>query len=414
MKRAFVSVVCGCILSAVLAGAATAEEDAVNVRSGTTAQKGQPSSGVFTLEAEIGLGYDSNIYEAPNAAYTDYAAIGGPVAVTPVTYSGFFVPIAFRADYAGSLDPAVRFLASYRYWMDKYLSSARDNADSWTHKLRAGLELVTGKQGRKEDTFYLGPFLSMHDQTYYDHDSGSDKVTTAGEDIAGRYSYNALGFEAEYRKRTVKLPFSITAEYESRDYDDPVAVSEYDNNRVSLGGEVEFPLGRRLELDVQYTYAAVDYDDRHARNAQGQLFASAPLLSYTYHTYGLSLRKRFSKDTVAYLDYDRTGRTDGYVGYNDYTGNEYAVRLIYAGIENTRLRVKLALWNRDYPNAFAFDDAGQPQKTYDGVDATVKGEYALNKAWGLWAEFKSRDQGSTDLRYDYSKYQALIGVSWKR
>jgi len=372
------------------------------------------TAGPFRLEAEAGLGYDSNIYKAPNAPYTDYAAIGGPVAVTPVTYTGFFIPIAFRADYEGVPDQNVRFLAAYRFWMDKYLSSARDNADRWTQKLRAGLEVVTRKDGKKEDTVYAGPFLALHHRTYYDRDTGTDKVTSAGAAIADRYSYRSVGFEAEYRKRIVKLPFSITAEYEKRNYDDPVVVARYDNSRISLGGEVEFRLAEALELDVNYTYSTVDYDDRHARNTQGQLFASAPLLSYTYHEYGLSLRKRFSKAAVAYLDYDRTNRTDEHVGYNDYTKDEVAVRFIYTGIQDTRLRMKLARWSRDYPNAFAFDDPAQPQKTYDGIDATIKGEFKLDDAWGLWAELKSWDQSTTDLRYDYRKYQAMVGVSWER
>lgn len=372
------------------------------------------ATGPFRLEAEAGLGYDSNIYKAPNAPYTDYAAIGGPAAVTPVTYTGFFIPLAFRADYTGVPDRNVRFLASYRFWMDKYLSSARDNADHWKQKLRAGMEVVTGKDGNKEDTVYAGPFLALRERTYYDRDTGTDKVTSVGEDIAGRYSYRAIGFEAEYRRRTVKLPFSITAEYEKRNYDDPVVVARYDNNRVSLGGEVEFRIAEALELDVDYTYSTVDYDDRHARNAQGQLFASAPLLSYTYHEYGFSLRRRFSKAVVYYLDYDRTNRIDEHVGYNDYTKDEFAVRFMYTGIQNARLRMKLAWWSRDYPNAFAFDDPTQQQKTYDGIDGTVKGEFRLDDAWGLWAELKSWDQSTTDLRYDYGKYQAMVGVSWER
>lgn len=405
------------VMSVLIAGAGVygAEEKmdpgASNERTGKAPA---PVGDAVSLEAKIGLGYDSNVYEAPNAAYVDYAAIGGPQNVTPVRHSGLFIPIGFKAAYSGELQPAARFLASYRFDRKDYLKSENDNAGEWTHKLKAGMEFIFGKKGRREDTLSFGPFLTMHKETYYDHDTGSDKLTTAGEDVEERYSYDGMGVEAVYRSRTTAMQFGLHAEYESRDYDDPVAVSQYDNTRTIVGGEVEIPIARPIELELGYEWSAVDYDDRHARNALGQLFASAPLLRYTYNRYGVSLRGRMSKDAVVYLDYDRTDRTDEHVGYNDYEKDEYGIRIIYTGIQDTKLRIKLSSWKRDYPNAFAFDKAGQPQKKYDGIDALVKGEYKLTKAWVVWAEYKSEKQNSTDLRYDYDKYQTLVGVSWER
>ena len=78
-----------------------------------------------------------------------------------------------------------------------------------------------------------------------------------------------------------------------------------------------------------------------------------------------------------------------------------------------KLQAWFTYWDRDYPNAFAFDVSGQPQKTYDGIEARVKGDFALDKQWGLWAEYKYWDQNSTDLRYDYDRYQVMAGVKWE-
>lgn len=393
------------LLGAALAGQATAAEKTVQAK--------QPDEGGVTLEASVGLGYDSNVYEAPDAPYTDYAAIGGPVTVTPVKHSGLFLPVDFTAKYTGILDPKVRFLAEYDFSLVKYVKSENNNADHWRHKIKAGIEYLIKRTDGRKDTLYIGPYYIKHKENYYDHDTGDNKVTTAGEDVADRFSYDAMGFEAEFKKHTTTVKFGVNARYETRDYEDPVVVSQYDYSRKTVGGDVTFPIIDPMDLKLSYEWSSVDYDDRHARNESGQLFASAPLLQYTYNVYGVSLRNRLGKDLVVYLDYDRTDRTDEHVAYNDYQKDEYALRIIYTGIKDTRLRAKIATWTRDYPNAFAFDEAGQAKKEYDGTDVTLKGEHKLTKAWGIWAEYKYVDQGSTDLRYDYSKNQALVGVSWE-
>src|SRR5574341_665053 len=51
----------------------------------------------FTLEAELGLGYDSNAYLAPGQSYIDYAQTGNPT-IDPVRHSGFFIPVLFRSE----------------------------------------------------------------------------------------------------------------------------------------------------------------------------------------------------------------------------------------------------------------------------------------------------------------------------
>lgn len=400
------------LLLSFTAGWSGAEEK-IDARQPAGSAEASRNKTEVALEAEIALGYDSNVYEAPGAPYIDYAATGGPVSITPVRHSGYFLPVGVKARYAGDAGPSANVIADYRFDQTTYLASENRNADEWTHRIKAGLEFVFGRKGKREDTLYLGPVLTKRNRTYYDHDTGLDKTTAAGDDIEERYSYDGVGFEAVLKKRTSAVQFSLYGEYESRDYDDPVTVSQYDNTRNTVGGDLEFRLAKPLEVKLRYEWSSVDYDDRHARNAQGQLFASAPLLQYTYNQYGVSLRARLSSDATAYLDYDRTNRADAYVGYNDYVKDEFGIRFIYTGIDRTRLRMKLASWTRDYPNAFAFDKAGQPQKTYDGIDALVTGEYRFTKAWSVWAEYRYEKQNSTDQRYDYDLYQAMAGVSWQ-
>src|SRR5512134_3575116 len=88
----------------------------------------------YSFEFETGVGYDSNAYLAPGAAYTDFSVASSP-AVTPVVHSGYFIPIRFNASYDGDPASRVRFLAAYRFSNDMYPQTGTDNADRYDHKL---------------------------------------------------------------------------------------------------------------------------------------------------------------------------------------------------------------------------------------------------------------------------------------
>ncbi len=378
----------------------------------------------FTLEVEIGLGYDSNAYQAPSAPYIDYAPYdptilppAGPYIATPVNpvrHSGFFIPAMVKAKYSPTSEGGRRFVTSFRFNGDIYPSSTLSNADTYNGKLAAGFEFMLGRRDKREDTFYVGPFITYNRETYFDRDTGVDKTTlTSGTNISNRYNYRGIGIEAEYKKRTTAVQYEIHGKVEQRDYDDPVVVAQYDHTYYVLGGEVEFQVARPTKLKLSYDYKVRDYDERHSRDASGIYSNANPLLQYTYHDVGATLRNRLGKWLVVYLDYDRLMRNDENVGYNDYTEDAYRIRIITREDRGSKLRATFSYWKRDYPNAFAYDNASQPRKEYDGIEAEVKGDLALDKDWGLWAEYKYWNQNSTDLRYDYDRYQAMAGVKWE-
>ena len=389
-------------------------EEAYDVKKATGRAAAQAGAEVpFSMETGIGIGYDSNAYLAPSAPYIDYAQTLNPT-VTPVIHSGFFIPAYLKFKYNPNLDGRNRFVASYRFDGDVYASSTLDNANTYSHKLSTGLEFVLGRKGKREDTFYVGPFLSYHRETYFDRDTGVEKTTTvSGTNISNRYNYSSVGLEAEYKKRTTAVQYALRAMVEQRDYDDPVVVAQYDHTYYLIGGEVELPLAKPTELTLSYDYKVRDYEDRHARGANGVYSTTNPLQKYTYHDIGATLRNRFGKVLVVYLDASRLIRTDEYVGYNDYTEEEFRVRIVTREEKGTKLRAVLAYWKRDYPNAFAFDLLGQPRKEYDGFEAELKGELGLTGNWGLWMEYKYWNQNSSDPRYDYDRYQAMAGVKWE-
>lgn len=399
------------VLAILTAASLAAAEEPDHEQKKRKPRTGQEEASPFKVSLETGIGYDSNVYRAPGAPYTDYFP-AVPVVVTPVIHSGFFAPLNLDIDYTRQLGTA-RFMAALSSNNTMYLKSENNNANEYTHKLKAGPEFVIGAQGKKENTLRIQPFITSHTETYYDRDSGSDKATSAGEDIADNYSYSSMGMESMLVLRTLPVKVGVALEWEKRDYDNTGFVSEYDHTYYLLGGEVEIPILKRVELDLQYDYYVRDYDDRHSRDINGSLFASAPLLKYVYNQAGASVRVKAAKNLTVYFDYIRLDREDAnYVSYNDYTEDEFGVRAILH-YDTFKVRAKYTWTDRTYPRAFAFDNPGQPRMDYDVKKTLIKAEKDLGKHTEVWLEYESRDTDSTDLRYDYDKYQVSAGVKLK-
>lgn len=390
------------------ASLAVAEEPDHEQKKGTS-RSGQEKVSPYKVSLATGLGYDSNVYRAPGAPYLDYFPAATPL-VVPVIHSGFFAPLNLDVSYFQQLGKSVRFIAALSSDNILYLKSENNNANTYTHKLKAGPEFVLGSRGKKENTLQILPFIKNHTETYYDRDTGSDKTTTATEDIADNYSYGSTGIESMLKLRTLPVKVGITLDWEQRDYKNTGFVSQYDHTYYLLGGDVEIPIMKRVELDLQYDYYVRDYDDRHSRDLNGSLFTTAPLLKYVYNQAGASVRVKAAKNLTLYLDYSRLDREDAnYVGYNNFTEDEFGVKAILH-FDTFKVRAKYAWTDRSYPQAFAFDNPAQPRMDYDVKKILIKAEREVGKHAEVWLEYESRNTDSTDLRYDYDKYQVMAGV----
>lgn len=363
----------------------------------------------FNVSLETGIGYDSNVYRAPDGPYIDSFPTT-TVSVTPVTHSGFFLPLDLEVDFVRKAGDAARLLVAFSSHNAIYLESENNNANKYFLKLQAGPEIVVGSRGKKKNTLRILPFIENHMKTYYDRDDGREKTSAAGDDIADNYSYMSAGLESMLVFRTLPVKAAVALEWENRNYKNTGSVSEYDHTYYLIGGEVEIPIAKQVELDLEYDHYVRDYDDRHSRDLDGSLFASRPLLKYVYNEAGASVRVKAAKNLAVYLDYSRLDREDAnYVGYNDYTEDEFGARAILH-LDAFRIRVKYAWADRTYARAFAFDNPTQPRMDYDWKKLLVKAERQWRKNTAAWIEYVFRDTDSTDLRYDYDKYQIVAGV----
>lgn len=377
----------------------------------TTFKSGQ---GDISWAASAGLGYNSNVFQAPSSPYIDYAALplGLNPTIVPQKKTGFFIPFEIKAEAAKNHNQDIQLLGSAMASGNFYLQSNLRNANEYSIRLLGGSKFILGRKEKSENYLYVGFLLGKHKQVYVDHDSGLDKTTTlSGTDISNRYSYKNMGLETKYKHRTGAVDFGFTGQYIKYDYEDPIAVSQLDHGYYRLGGDVSLPVASKVKLELTLDHSVRDYSYRHSHDATGAYKSASPLLLYTYNTAGATLRDRISPEWLLYLDYDQSQRTDAYVGYNDYKEKKYGARLLF---EHGPFKSRLALhhWNRDYPNGFAFDVAGQGAKTYDGNDVKFKAESEQSKNASLWAELAYKVQHSTDLRYDFSGSQVMAGMSW--
>ncbi len=361
----------------------------------------------YSLEAETGLGFDSNAFLTPKDSFFDPFL---NAVVQPERKSGFFIPLAVKGDHA--LGPEDRrLLTSLKATGRFYPAGNLDNAENYWTKLGTGLELLLGKKGARRNTFFIGPYVAYNKEVYFDRDTGQERATTGtAESLANRFSYWRYGLTAKFQVRTTPVRFAINADINENDYEEVPLLDSLDHLYYRAGGEVEYDIFPTTELNVNYSYYARDWDSRRTRDLQGNL-VNGTIRKYTYSAAGVTVRQTVQKGWFVYFDYDQIWRDDEFVGYNDYTYRRYRVRSRYRFDRGPLLRAEVAYWTRDYPRAFAFDNPAFPHKDYQTWEGEARLEIPLAKAWKLWSEYQFLDQDSADPRYNYQRHLLAVGLN---
>lgn len=368
----------------------------------------------YEWSIETGLGYETNAYHAPDHNYADYYQDPtGATIVTPEEQGGVFIPLKVKAKMLNPLSNHTDLLAGYRFSGYYHPDAALRDANSTDHEVNLGASTRLGKKGNKGKA-YAGVFVRSHDKVYVDRDSGDPKTSSAGVNVSNRYTYQSFGIEGDYeRKLSRKNSVGVKAAYETLDYDDPVDWSEYDHTYTMLGAYWEHRLAKPTKFTLGVTSEVRDYKERHAYDADGSLRASNPLLTYTYMGYEAGLRHRFTDRTVAMLDLELLQRTDSHVGYNDMDETSVKLRLVHDLNEQIRVRAKVKYYDRDYANAFNFEDPAQGGKSASGTDLQLRGEYRYSNHQQYYLELEQNSRDNTDDRYQYDNTVMMMGVKWQ-
>jgi tetratricopeptide (TPR) repeat protein len=367
--------------------------------------------GGFSVLVSARLGQDDNVYRAPSAPYVDLAAPGQPL-VTPVVQSASFIPVDVVARYTmrnEAQDTLFRF--GYRLDGDFY-ESDYSNATRISQRFDVGADIDFAAESRRPRRLRSAFYLKTHDETNFDPDDGIDRDIN-GTDISNRFAYRGAGVETDFLHTLGRWSYGFDLRLEGRQYERAPLVASYDHNLHFLRGHVGYTFGANTTLNLGILKYQRIYDERLARDANGDLLTTNGILEYDYSGLELGVTYRLSRAFEIGADYLRLQRLDAFEGYYDSTQDQLRLRASYR--PNRRFRLQASLKSRvyDYPNAFAFNDPTVGPQELDTIGAEIRGEFQINAELSAWAQLVTTDFSSSDPRLAYAQSQSMLGVLWR-
>lgn len=365
----------------------------------------------FEATLAVGFGHDSNAFRTPSDPYIDLSQ-DPPIAVVPVVQSGSYVPLRIGARYLNPVSERSTFIASYRHRGYYYQSTELENADETDHRLKFEMERALGDGDSSSQQFSYAAEFRSHGETNFDRDDGLDRFDD-GESLADRYDYNGIGVEAELRNRIGQYRYEIDGGYAMRDYEDVPTASSYDLSDFWVHGALKIPLADATRLELGYEYHLRVFDERRAKDEDGDSSSSNPNLEYQYSTLEFGIRHRFTEFFVGEIIYSRTDRTDRFVGYNDYTRDKISLETTFELSDNLVAQVDIDYRDQQYPNAFAFNNPTQPPKEYQELEIEAAVRYSFTDQLSLRLDLEQEDVESSDPRGAYDRLRTSLSVYWE-
>jgi hypothetical protein len=353
------------------------------------------SDKLISWSATTGFGYDNNAFQMPSSS--------------PGMTSGVFVPYEARMEMIRNSYRGSRVLVSGSASGRAYLLAGLGN--EYKLNLSGGTEYIIEGDGKSEDTFYVGGILEKDDEVLPDHDARDFGNTAMHDtDILGRVSYSSFGVESKYKHRLGDIDYGFAADYLLNDYSDPLPNQQLDHSFYTLGADVSVPVALQTRWKLSFEHSVRDFSRRYARDSSGAI--SSSLLLYTYNTFGATILNQIRKDWLLFLDYDHSERTDGNVGYDNCRENRFGARLSF-----DRAPIKGTIgWHHSksrYPNAFPNDNPLLPKSRYMSENVLeLRAEKPRSADSTVWSQLTYKVRSSDDSRYEYSRMQLMVGISW--
>ena len=365
---------------------------------------------------ELGISYDSNPFLTPSAPYFDQNSEN---TLEPEAQPTFFLPLRVKGEHILPFPGGRNYVYSrYEVRANLYDKAFSRNADELFLRFAPGMRFGLGGPGGRERYLTVTPFVSHNKEIYFDRDTGL-AVSTDGEDISSRYSYNALGTVAELQMEASNaFQLYIEGLYEKRNYESVPELESFNHDRVHVEGGMTVKLGRRARLTLDYGYRLQRYDERHARSLAGESDDINSLLEYGYTNLGAKMKLRPTSAWTVDIVWRRTDRDDRFSGYNDYAQDTYKLRTtVRTGPFEIGVHTKS--WQRRFENAFIFDSPtdprdgnANPSKSYDTIAAELYGKLRISQSWRFIMRVERTDQKTADPRLAYERDQLLLGLEW--
>jgi tetratricopeptide (TPR) repeat protein len=385
------------------------EEDVLLAR--VEKRKVEPKFTNFDLNAFVGFGTDDNVFRAPGQDYIDFADPALPL-VTPEAVSGAFVPIDVQLKYSINSLRFESFYGAYRVTGRLYQDTELENANEYSHELSFGSSYRRREDNRERRVFSAFTF-AQHDETYFDPDDGTAREVGT-ELIDERMNYTRYGPEFVWVQAYDRFALGLRIKGQLWNYEDPDVVPEYDHEYFLFAAHAQYQFTRTSLLRLSVDKYSRRYGDRPAFDLDGNQPVTNPDLRYDYLTVGLTARQRITRTMWFGFNVELTDRQDRYLGYNDYTRDEFGVDFSWTPSPRFRLELSSYYRNYDYPNAFAFHNPVAGIKTLESLRGNVLAEFRMTPRLSLRAEAELRESVSTDIRIGYDRTWFSLGVTWQQ
>jgi hypothetical protein len=366
------------------------------------------SSASHVVSFDCSVGYDTNPFLSPSEAYYDQNA--GEI-IQPVSVSGWFSPVRLE----GLMTTRHSFV-SYHLNGDFYPASETRNAEAYSLRVTTGLKLDLGN-GPHDRSLQFGPYAVHNKEVYFDRDTGL-AGQSGGIDISDRYEYRAQGGATELDLEVNRvLDLFLEGFAERRDYEQVEGIESFDHDVVKAEAQIHIRLARTASLYLGYGHQTRQYEERRARDLDGDASDAHPLLEYGFAAQEAGFRFRSKGRWRLSIAWERIERTDEYLGYNDYVQDRYKLRQTFGGRRWT-LELYGGYRERTFPRAFIFDNPASPEdgmpnphKAYERFESGFEVEIAWNH-FRLVIGGRHEKQETTDPRFAYLRSRATIGGRW--
>lgn len=365
----------------------------------------------FDLRAFVGFGTDDNVFRSPNQDYVDFSDPTLPL-VTPEVISGAYVPVDFRARYSINSLKYESFYSAYRMVGRLYQDKEIENANEYSHEFSFGSSYLRETEDRERRVFSSFTF-AQHDETYFDPDDGSSRQVN-GEPIDERMNYTRYGPEFAWTQKFKRFALGARVKGQLWNYEDPEVVPEYDHEYFVFAAHAQYLFTQTSLLRLGVDRYSRRYGDRPAYDLNGDQPITNPDLRYDYLAVSLTARQRITRNMWFGFSVERTERLDRYLGYNDYTRDEFGFDYSWTPSPRFRFEIGGHYRNYDYPNAFAFHNPAAGIKTLESVRGNLDVEFRMTPHLSINGKAELRESTSTDTRIGYDRLSFSLGVTWQQ
>jgi len=364
----------------------------------------------FDVSAYVGFGSDANVFRAPSQPYIDFADPTLPL-VTPEVITGAYIPLDISARYSVNSLRFEQFYGAYRlagrYYQDKDIETANE----YSHEISFGNSYHRRTENRERRIFSAFTF-AQHDGTYYDRDDGTPRSFN-GESIEDRMNYVRYGPQIAWIQSSGRFAVGLRLKGQLWNYENTEVVPEYDHEYILVAAHTQYRFTETSLLRLSIDKYSRRYGDRPAFDLNGDQLVTNPDLRYDYLAVGLNARQRITRNMWFGFYFERTDRQDRYVGYNDFTRDEFGFDYSWAPSPRFKLELSGNYRSYDYPNAFAFHNPVAGIKTLETVRGNLLGSFAITPSLSVVAEAEYRESESTDTRIAYDRLWFSLGVIWR-